>query len=369
MIDNGKLESIDPRKAEVVELPREEVEALRLGLVLGHADLLAAVRFRLADGGVPDEEISESSVGLLIKRGRLPEAGQWTHAHANIGRTGCSQDTLVRLPLGMLWWGGPGPARIVSRHWRAPSPVFSNGILYVQGQHDIFAVDAYNGSPLWQQPIPGFRRIAALRDSGNMAATADLLYVAAHTECRVLDAQTGKLRVACPAPPSPDGSPQHWGYLAVVDNLLFGSTTREGASWSDHSRAAIGNAYYDGRPIVTSTSVFAGDRTSGERKWLYRAGLAYDQTPVPDDNLRTPRVPDEDRIWLTLGANWRYSKQLSVDIGYAHLFVNDPEIKNGPDAHDPTLPFPAGLTGFHSLNAEYDAAVDMLSLQVNWQFD
>lgn len=99
-----------------------------IALQLGGDDSLAATRRFLSDGGVPDEEISESSVGRLIKRGRLPEAGQWTHAHANIGRTGCSQDTLVRLPLGMLWWGGPGPARIVSRHWRAPSPVFSNGI-------------------------------------------------------------------------------------------------------------------------------------------------------------------------------------------------------------------------------------------------
>jgi long-chain fatty acid transport protein len=121
--------------------------------------------------------------------------------------------------------------------------------------------------------------------------------------------------------------------------------------WDDSVRFAVGAAYRH------------------NDSWLYRAGLAYDQTPVPEDQLRTPRVPDEDRIWLTLGANYRYSKQLSFDIGYAHLFVKDPEIKNGPDANDPTLPFPAGLTGFHSLNAEYDATVNMLSMQLNWQFD
>ena len=90
---------------------------------------------------------------------------------------------------------------------------------------------------------------------------------------------------------------------------------------------------------------------------------------MPEDELRSPRVPDETRVWLTLGANYRYSRNLSMDIGYAHLFVDDPEIKNGADAEDPTLPFPAGLTGFHTLNAEYDAAVDMFSVQLNYQFD
>lgn len=121
--------------------------------------------------------------------------------------------------------------------------------------------------------------------------------------------------------------------------------------WDDAVRVAIGASYRH------------------NESWLYRAGLAYDETPVPSEKLRTPRVPDEDRIWLTLGANYRYSKQLTVDIGYAHLFVDDPEIKNGADAHDPTLPFPAGLTGFHSLNGEYDAKVDIFSVQLNWKFN
>ena len=69
-----------------------------------------------------------------------------------------------------------------------------------------------------------------------------------------------------------------------------------------------------------------------------------------------------------LGVNYQLSKALTFDVGYAHLFVEDPKIKNTPDAHDPKLPFPAGLTGFHSLNADYDAQVDIISAQVNWKF-
>ena len=51
-------------------------------------------------------------------------------------------------------------------------------------------------------------------------------------------------------------------------------------------------------------------------------GLAWDQTPVRD-STRLPRVPDEDRVWLSLGVQWKPSKTSAVDVGYTHLFVKD----------------------------------------------
>jgi long-chain fatty acid transport protein len=98
--------------------------------------------------------------------------------------------------------------------------------------------------------------------------------------------------------------------------------------------------------------------------WLFRSGVAYDETPVPKDSLRTPRVPDADRYWLTVGANYRYSEALTFDFGYAHLFVDDPEINT-----DSSFDSSAGQTnGFHKVKGDYDAAVDILSAQVNWNF-
>ena len=118
--------------------------------------------------------------------------------------------------------------------------------------------------------------------------------------------------------------------------------------WDDAVRVAVGGSYqYDS-------------------KWQLRGGVAWDETPTPNDRLRTPYVPDNDRIWLTLGANYRFSKNLSFDVGYAHLFVDDPEIKNGVDAHDPTT---GATEGVHLLDAEYEAAVDMISFQFNWKFN
>jgi long-chain fatty acid transport protein len=53
---------------------------------------------------------------------------------------------------------------------------------------------------------------------------------------------------------------------------------------------------------------------------LLRTGVAYDQTPVPNDQLRDPALPDADRYWLSLGANYKFSKQSSVDLSYSYVF-------------------------------------------------
>jgi long-chain fatty acid transport protein len=74
--------------------------------------------------------------------------------------------------------------------------------------------------------------------------------------------------------------------------------------WRDVLRYAIG-ASYEFAPRLT-----------------LRAGTAYDNTPVPDAT-RTPRLPDTDRVWVTLGGRWQSTDALLVDFGYAHLFSSD----------------------------------------------
>jgi long-chain fatty acid transport protein len=117
--------------------------------------------------------------------------------------------------------------------------------------------------------------------------------------------------------------------------------------WEDSIRYAIGGSYRH------------------NSNWLFRTGVAFDEGATPNDRLRTPRVPDDDRIWVTLGANYRYSEQLSIDFGYAHLFVDDPEIDSVESTYDPTIGQTAGT---HDLSGKYDVAVDMFSLQLNWSF-
>jgi long-chain fatty acid transport protein len=61
--------------------------------------------------------------------------------------------------------------------------------------------------------------------------------------------------------------------------------------------------------------------------WTLRGGVAFDQSPVPNAD-RTPRLPDADRTWLALGAQYRISTNLTVDAGAAYVLVKKAAIDN-----------------------------------------
>jgi long-chain fatty acid transport protein len=53
-----------------------------------------------------------------------------------------------------------------------------------------------------------------------------------------------------------------------------------------------------------------------------RLGTAYDQSPV-QDAFRTPRLPDNGRVWLAGGFEWKLNEKSRLDLGYAYLFIDD----------------------------------------------
>jgi len=159
-------------------------------------------------------------------RGPLEGAGAWTQQYCDPQNTACSGDELVYGPLGVLWFGEPGPQGMVERHACAQSPVSMDGRLFMQGEEEISAVDAFNGTLLWKREIPGAVRVKVKADSGNLVVTQDGLYVAAHDKCYKLDLETGVTIREYKVPPSSDGSPRRWGYISVVDNILYGSAAK-----------------------------------------------------------------------------------------------------------------------------------------------
>ncbi len=94
---------------------------------------------------------------------------------------------------------------------------------------------------------------------------------------------------------------------------------------------------------------------------IYRVGVAYDETPTPNKERRTARLPGSDRTWLSLGVSKQLDTDMSVDIGYSHLFVDDAPINNEFESERvPTLRA--------NLNGEYTASIDIFSVQLNWQY-
>lgn len=78
-------------------------------------------------------------------------------------------------------------------------------------------------------------------------------------------------------------------------------------------------------------------------------GIAFDRTPVRDQ-YRSPRVPDNNRLWLSLGGQWNTGSYGKVDVGYSYLYVLDPVISQ------------PGLLG------KYDASAHVLGAQYSVGF-
>jgi long-chain fatty acid transport protein len=56
-----------------------------------------------------------------------------------------------------------------------------------------------------------------------------------------------------------------------------------------------------------------------------RGGIGYEISPITDQ-VRTPRVPDNDRFWASIGASWKVFKGVHFDLAYTHLWFKDPNI-------------------------------------------
>jgi len=91
--------------------------------------------------------------------------------------------------------------------------------------------------------------------------------------------------------------------------------------------------------------------------WLFRGGLAWDQTPVNTAD-RTVRLPDEDRFWFSIGAQYRISNNLRVDGGFTYIMANKANINQN-----------AGSTAAYGLVlGKYDANVTIFGAQFDYSF-
>lgn len=62
--------------------------------------------------------------------------------------------------------------------------------------------------------------------------------------------------------------------------------------------------------------------------WKLKYGVAYDQTPVKSADKRLTSLPDNDRVWFSLGAQWAPSKTSKLDLGASYIYVRDSKIDN-----------------------------------------
>jgi long-chain fatty acid transport protein len=125
--------------------------------------------------------------------------------------------------------------------------------------------------------------------------------------------------------------------LLITEKATGEKVTRIPEKWEDVTRISIGANYkYNDRLTL-------------------RTGVAFDEEPIPSARYRTPRIPGNDRTWLSLGAGYQLNKKMSIDVGYSHLLLDETAIDN------------PGENGY-SVRGLYNNKVDIISAQLNYTF-
>ncbi|MBN2411663.1 PQQ-binding-like beta-propeller repeat protein [candidate division KSB1 bacterium] len=181
---------------------------------------------------------------IIAKDGKLKGAANWTHQYGNIANTVKSEDEVVKLPLGLLWFGGNSNEDVLPRHGHGPPEQIVDGRLIIEGMDCLSARDVYTGRVLWQTRIDSLDTFgdyfnetyeyAPLDPSGNQehlpgansrgtnfVATTDYVYIIVGSECKVLDIVTGKPVKSLSLPPIQGDKIPEWAYIGVQDSLLI----------------------------------------------------------------------------------------------------------------------------------------------------
>jgi outer membrane protein assembly factor BamB len=104
--------------------------------------------------GIEDGALRAEGKRLYVTRPPLKGAFDWN--------TKDEVDARVRWPLEMLWFGGPGRARMTARHRQGlPPPIPGHGRVAALGRHHVMVIDAYNGLELWARHVPGYNHVTA----------------------------------------------------------------------------------------------------------------------------------------------------------------------------------------------------------------
>lgn len=149
------------------------------------------------------------------------------------------------------------------------------------------------------------------------------------------------------------------GDLTDRTQLLLGV---ERTDWSSLDRLVIDHAGPAPLPNPAieefgwedTTRYSAGVRHTLQNDTVLRFGLAKEESTQSSDT-RSAISPDSDRVWATIGAGFKPTENLSIDVAYAHIFVDDADIYK--DSRAPAV-----------LNGTYELDADIIGAQLNYQF-
>ena len=248
---------------------------------------------------------------IVSRDGPLPGASDWNHQYGNIANTIKSDDQLVKMPLGLLWFGGNSNLDVLPRHGHGPPEQVVGGRLIIEGMDCISARDVYTGRVLWktvldsvdtyglfynetykntpliptynQEHMPG-----ANARGTNYVATQDYVYIVQGNSCLVLDITNGQPVNTIKIPILSDSNKHEWGYIGVSDDNLIGGSEfvryssllppdpgrrKNLASLSPKKQRKVRD--YENYDITASKMLVVMDRITGAVKWQFPARYGF----------------------------------------------------------------------------------------------
>lgn len=257
------------------------------------------VRAAVKTAALENGTVSEGGGCVVLERsGPLPGSASWTHMLGDVAQTGKSDDRRVKLPLGLLWFGGPSNLDVLPRHGHGPPEQVLGGRLFIEGMDCLSARDVYTGRVLWKRTLPDLNTFGVYYDGTykdtptstaynqvhipganirgtNFVVTEDRVYVVENRNCRVLNPVDGTVEDTYTLPPAEAGgeTPQ-WGYVGVLGDTLLG-----GADFVQFSELLPGHKSED--PVwedfdaSASKRLAALDRHTGEVHWELTSVSAF----------------------------------------------------------------------------------------------
>ncbi len=242
----------------------------------------------------------------VIRVGALPGSADWTHQYGDVANSIKSDDRRVKLPLGVLWFGGSSNMDVLPRHGHGPPEQVIGGRLYIQGMNSLSARDVYTGRVLWKREFKDLGtddvyydetydntpldtkynqvHIPGANGRGtNYVVTEDRVYIVEGSVCHVLDSVTGKTLTDIKLPSSSKSADPQWGYIGVYKDILLAgfdfASYRKRLDLSFESdeklkknRAGFGTKSLD---RAASMGLVAFDRHSGDVLWKIDATNSF----------------------------------------------------------------------------------------------
>lgn len=252
-------------------------------------------------------DVSIGKHGVVVRRvGALPGAADWTHQYGDIANSIKSDDSRVKLPLGILWFGGSSNMDVLPRHGHGPPEQVVGGRLFIQGMNRLSARDVYTGRVLWKRDFNDLGTFDVFYDTTyddvpldtkynqvhipganargtNYVVTDDRVYLVEGDICHAIDPATGETIADFRLPTSESGEKEAWGYVGVYKDVLIGGLgfamygKRNGLEFESDkklkaSRAGFGSKSYD---RAASTALVGFDRHTGKLLWRIRANHSF----------------------------------------------------------------------------------------------